>query len=144
MYGGTSSNHCPNMWHFPLRATMSLHLLRFESVRLLLTCYLTECGYTSSPSTALTASTGTNYLSLRSVTYVLSTYYVHLYLCSYTCIPRVYWNNNIHCVSQVSFQCCSDLTITVVTQSRLLTDFADVSHRSLRSTKIWRTTLPSY
>jgi hypothetical protein len=53
MCDGTSSNRRPNMWHFSLRATMSLHLLRFESVRLLLTCYLTQCVYTSSPSYAL-------------------------------------------------------------------------------------------
>jgi len=141
------------------RATVPLHVLRFECVRFLLTCYLTRCGYTSSPSHALTASTGTNCLLWRSVTYVLCTCYVQLYLCSHKCMLRVYCNNSIfsyilrhtfswvshiHCVSQVSFQCCSRLTITVVTQSKLLTDFADVPHRSLRSTKIWRTMLPPY
>jgi hypothetical protein len=72
MCDGNSSNHRPYMWHFSLRATMSLHILRFESVRLLLTCCLIQCGYTSSSSQrALMALTGTNYLSLRSVTYVL-------------------------------------------------------------------------
>lgn len=157
MYDGTSSNRLQNMWHFSLRAAMSLYILRFENVRFLLTCYLTQYGYTCCPSHALTAITGTNCLSWRSVTYVLCTCYVQLYPCSHTCILRVYLNNSIcsyilqptfswishiHCVSQVNFQCCSRLTITAVNQSRLLTDFADVPHLSLRSTKIWRTTLP--
>jgi len=157
-YDGTSSNRLQNMWHFSLRATMSLHILRFENVRFLLTCYLTQYGYTCCPSPALTASTGTNRLSLRSATYVLCTCYVQLYPCSHTYILRVYLNNSIfsyilqpmfswishiHRVSQVGFQCCRGLTITAVTQSRLLTDFADVPHRSLRSTKIWWTTSAS-
>jgi hypothetical protein len=153
MCDGTSSYQRPNLWHFSLRDTMSLHLLHLESVTFLLTCYLTQCVCTSSLSHALTASTGKNYLSLRSVTYVLRTCYVHLYLCSHTCILRENCNNSIcsyvmqHVFLNVSHSLRFTGLLSVLQRSYVSSGHSikiTYRHRSLRSTKIWRTTLLPY